>query len=256
MTVWTFNSTSFKSLGTGTAKIEWDATFYFKPPQDQPDLKPQAVSWIVPVAGTITMEDGTTQLPVSWDADNRIFKLESTAGSTTVDSYIVKSEIRQLVAAIGGDYYATGNSNLSTSTNVKFRDTVHDLSSASVTANNIPDNATVSKAFLYWSGWKNEESINYFTDAGTTFGNWNAGASWSFSSPAGNFKGTNDALGPALELKNFQDLHTYAGAIVSWKQWVTAGSTSSSQQNTAASDTVNPTLQEHGLLPERIGPVN
>lgn len=217
---------------TGTMPLIMDATFYFKPPQDQINLKPQAVSWIVP--------GGLTNTPVSWDADNRIFKLVSVSGSSTVESYIGKTQIRQLASAMGGDYYATGNSNLSTTGSNHYRSVWHDPSSAVVSGTNIPSNADVKAAYLYWTGWKPDSAAtSVFSDSCTSFNpNWTAGTSW--SSTGSYFKSTYDIshTGRDLTLTNGIDLGIYNKALVtlSWDQWVTAG-TSQTRVPTADGDT-------------------
>jgi|GEM_PF-1414783 len=224
-TVWSFNSTpafeDFPNIEDISATpLVMNATFYFKPPQNNTSLKPQAVSWIIPT-GTIAQT-----IPISWDADNRIFSLTSIAGATTIDSYIAKSEVRQLPAAIGGDYYATGNSNLSATGGNYYRDQWHDPSSAAVTSTSIPSNAEVKAAYLYWSGWKPDSSITtVFNDPCANFNNWTAGNTWSTNGSY--FSGTYDGshTGRDLTKSISLDLSTYSSALVkvTWDQWVTNG---------------------------------
>ncbi len=230
VTIWTFSNPVFASFPnpplTGTDPQVMDVYFYFKPPSGQPNAQPQAVSWVVPT--------GLTGIPVSWDADNRIFKIVSTAGSTTVESFIGKSEQRQLASAIGGDYYATGNSNLSASSGSLNRTVSHDPSSATVTSANIPSNAQVTGAFLYWSAWRSSNGTSLFSDSCTSFGNWTNGTAWSLGSSS--FQGHYDVshTGTTITKNSPLNLSSYKTATspmvnLSWNQWVTQGSGNTNQ---------------------------
>ena len=191
-TVWSFSPpypafASFPNI-MGTVPEVMDVDFYFEPPSDETTLQPQAVSWIVPIGVTI----GATPVPVSWDADNEIFKLESTAGKTDVVSYVAKTQERQLASALGGDYYATGNSNLSAVGSSKDRTQWNDPSTATVNNTDIPSNAQVAEAYLYWSGWKADSSATtVLTDPCTNINTyWTPGSSWSKSSTGSYYQGT------------------------------------------------------------------
>jgi Tfp pilus assembly protein PilX len=245
-TIWTFGSlpafTDFETTTppcvTGTMPLLMEATFYFQPPATHLDLKPQAVSWIIP-GGTVA-----STIPVSWDADNRIFKLVSVSGQSTIDSYICKTETRTLSSAIGGDYYATGNSNLSAASGSYYRTIWHDPSTATVSSTNIPSNATVAAAYLYWSGWKSDSNINVspFPDNCSNINtNWTAGAGSAWSSSSGHFQGHYDAshIVTDLDLTNGIDLSADKLGLVnlSWDQWYTSGSGSNSPTSAPASDT-------------------
>jgi hypothetical protein len=230
--------------GTGTtssAKI----TFTFNPAQT--GKTPIALSWMVPD----TSVTGFYDLPVVWDADAKVYKLTSTSGDSTVESFVAKSETRKMQAAISGEYYATGNSLLEDSNGDDSReDWVNGISaataysSAGVTSGNIPQDAEVAGAFLYWSAWREDTSSTYlsplnpddagsssditniWTRSGSTSPNTTA---WGNSSPVGNYQGhyaPNPSPGPTgyenLTLKNPLDLSSYAkdSVTVSWKQWV------------------------------------
>jgi len=254
-TVWTFSGPDFTTLPaaylSGTSPYVLTATFYYQPPQSQASTKVQAVSWIVP---TWTAPAGIS-IPVSWDADSRIFKLISMAGptaasypgnpsfndpqNTTVESYIGKSETRQLELAMGGDYYATGNSNLSAATGSYDRTIPHDPSSATVDNTDIPDNAHVTAAFLYWSGYKTSNGTTVFSDACTNFGNWSAGNAW--STPTNNYFQGHYNTGLDITKSSAINLSSYAtptspGVILSWNQWVTQGATGTSLTGLLNSD--------------------
>jgi hypothetical protein len=175
----------------GTLPVTSNVTFYIKPlDQTQPNIKPCAVPWITTANG---MAYG---IPYAWDADIKVYKVTSVAGGTTVESYFAKSELRQMQAAIAGDYYATGNSALSDTDGDKNRETWHDPSTAAVTGSNIPQDADVSYAYLYWSGWKSDAATTVIkTDPCNNFSYWpwTGGSRWTVSS--GMFKATGIAGG-------------------------------------------------------------
>ena len=230
-TIWSFSNPAFASFPNidGTNPIVMDAYFYFKPPSTQTSAQPQAVSWIIP--------SGLTGIPVSWDADTRIFKINSTAGSTAIESYIGKTQVRQMAAAIGGDYYATGNSNLSASSGSLYRTIAHDPSSATVANTNIPTNAQVTGAFLYWSAWRSSNGTSLFSDSATNFSNWTNGSAWSLGGSS--FQGHYDAshTGTTLTKNSVLNLTSYKTptsplVLLSWNQWVTQGSGSTNQTQT------------------------
>ena len=154
-------STAFVGLPSG--KGDWqvsgnhmkvDLFFDFTAPQ--PGSLPDAVAWI--------QTSGVNDIPFAWDADVRVFKITSMAPrGTEIDAYGIKIEQRQLAKAIPGDYQAIGNS-LMTDDNPDsghIRDTFHEPTPAnpsigSSTASDIPGNAEVAEAYLYWSGWYND----------------------------------------------------------------------------------------------------
>ncbi len=216
--VWTFNNVPFKDfpgVNTNSFPLVSKITFEYS---NNEGRNLEAVSWITTA--------GVTGVPYSWDADTRIHKVISVAGGTTVESYIPKSEVRQLGSAIGGNYYATGNSNLSASVHSKNRTIWHDPSSATVTASNIPENGNVAAAYLYWTGWKNDDSATAVhplnPDYCNNFTNWTADSAWDYTSYSGRFTGyTYHRTGENLILKNNLDLSSYSTGLVtiSWNQY-------------------------------------
>jgi hypothetical protein len=129
--------------------------FDFTGPEDQsPD---NAVSWI---SYSTDSDDFTT-----WDADVKVYKISSTATdpdtgtNTTVESYTSRVEMRKLGSAVSGDYVAVGNSLLTPTGDVNYRDQLYMQNSATIQSDDpdgagyIPPDATVQAAFLYWSGW-------------------------------------------------------------------------------------------------------
>jgi len=183
----------------GGEAIIWDVDSAFKLPgdTDYPLVRsfdfqftggqnPQALSWI-----TTT---GVVAVPLSWDADSKPYRIESTAGGTTAEAYVIKSELRKLGAAISGDYVATGNSlmmpdpnNNPYYPNQDWRSRLLEESSATIQngdssgAGYIPANAQVEGVYLYWSGFID---YHYLHKSG---GGWGGGWSWvpnpSFETP-------------------------------------------------------------------------
>jgi len=248
--IWSYSSppTFLELPAGGTLPLTADITFYFKPSdQTQPNLKPDAVPWIKTANGS------AYGIPYSWDADIKVYKVRSVVDATMVESYFAKSELRQLQQAISGDYYATGNSNLSASGSSKQRTVWHDPSTAAVTSTNIPPDADVAYAFLYWSGWKSEDSItSIFSDSCSSLpGNWTWNAStstWSANSGSGNpspsFRGNYGGTHTVrdLTLASPRDLSAYStGGVVtlSWDQWVTSPQGNQSVTSVPASDDSN-----------------
>jgi hypothetical protein len=203
--------------GVDTSKIPLTSTITFSFSSQQAGAIPSAVSWVT--------TDKVSDIPFSWDADTKVYHVTAEASGTTVETYLVQNDLRQLGGALAGDYYATGNSNLSDQNGDKYRETWHDPSSASVTSNNIPADADVAAAYLYWTGWKNNDSkadvapLN--PDTADNLNNWNADAAWDSTTNPGSFSGsTYNRAGKYLTLKNSLNLSQYAPGlvVVSWDQ--------------------------------------
>jgi len=145
--VWDVNQ-PFNDVPDAPRPVVRTFDFQFTGPVGQ---NPQAVSWI-----TTT---GVDAIPVSWDADSKPYRIESTAGGTTAEAYVIKNELRKLGAAISGDYFATGSSLIGYSRDDKYRDRLYRDSEATIATDEdgiygIPSEATVEAAFLYWTGWR------------------------------------------------------------------------------------------------------
>jgi hypothetical protein len=199
---------------------------------------PNAIAWI----STLGIDGNDTTPYIAWDADQRIYKITSTAGSTVVETYIAKNELRHMQSAIDGDYFATGNSNLSDTDSDRNREHWNDPSSSTVTSGNIPTEADVAFAYLYWTGWKNDSSTTFpLNDTCSNLTtNWDAGNAWSVSS--NHFRGHYDIshTGTDLTLKT-EDLSSYSsggGVTIFWDQWVNS-SGSQNQQRVPNSDDSN-----------------
>jgi Tfp pilus assembly protein PilX len=188
--IWTFDSPYYPFIGdAGNNKSEFPdvnldelpelastITFEFDGPEGK---APAVVSWI---DTDVTFAGG---LSYSWDGDQKVFQILSTAGDTTVEAYTIKSELRMMAAAIQGDYYATGNTLMYDSNNDYYhiRDTwtSSDHSSSSTisaesptgAANGIPSDAKISRAFLYWTSWYDDNNITTpYSDSCANYNNW------------------------------------------------------------------------------------
>lgn len=151
---WTYAGINYDNLPhSGSKRI---VTFEFTPNEDPTD----AFSW------TMTSR---TDVHLSWDTSKKIFEIASNAPSgsekqTTIVSHSVKKEFQALSSAINGDYQATGitlmRNHNNTSGDNDERERLYKETSATIKSktedptNGIPDDATVERIFLYWSGWK------------------------------------------------------------------------------------------------------
>jgi hypothetical protein len=245
--VWTFAnypfgldaSHHFPGVNPAASPMESIITFQFN---GTTGAKPSAVAWIntnLDLGGGITY---------TWDGDKQVYEITSTAGNTTIDGYTIKSELREMEAAIEGDYYATGNT-LMRDANPDYyhiRDTW--LSSDHSSSNNVPvessqgagdgvpEDAEVEFAYLYWTSWwddSNKIAVDPLDpDTCSTYGNWDrSGSSPYFNTSWGGdgevFSGHFGAGGVDgfryLTLKDGRvDLSPYAQGLVtvSWNQGV------------------------------------
>jgi hypothetical protein len=208
--LWDFNSLPFNSFPgvnpLGSPKTA-DVTFRFV--SSQPEVEPDTVAWI--------STSGVADVPFSWNSDCKVYKIASRAGSTAVETYMAKTDTRLLRSGIAGDYRATGNSLMRDVDGEGYYREKLD-SSSSATINDIPTDATVRAAYLYWSAWLNGVM---FLDTSDNFSNWNNGAAWSIQS--GKFGGHYISGGEAskyLTLQHSLDLSSYPpGSVnVMWNQ--------------------------------------
>jgi len=214
--VWVFSPpvafTSFGADPEGTP-MTTDITFSYTP--SKPGTSPVAIAWMV--------TGGVSDVPLSWDIDTRVYKITSVAGETEIEAYASKCELRKMGAAIAGDYIAVGNSLM--------RDTISDsydirdelLTESDAEVADIPSNADVIAAYLYWSGWFAEgTAVPIFEDDCSNFGEWISGSCWNIDD--GHFRshyssGAEDTR--YLTMKSSLDLSSYASGMVkvSWDQW-------------------------------------
>jgi len=224
--VWNFSSYPFAGSdnpvidpfpGVNPLDSPISSTITFQFTSTQPNRNPEAVSWIT--------TSGVSDIPFSWDADTSIYRITSIAGDTEVEAYTVKSELRELGSAIAGDYRAVGNT-LMIDRFFDFggpkRDTL--LTDSEAVIDDIPSDAKVIAAYLYWSGWFKESAVRtLFWDDCSDFRNWNnPGNVWKISS--GRFVGQYHGSAPEwhrfLTLQSSLDLSMYQGerVTVSWEQ--------------------------------------
>ncbi len=168
--IWSFTSEPFDDFPGVDPMVSprvAEVTFQFDSTEE--GIEPDTVAWI--------KTSGVSDIPFSWEANVKIYKITSRAGGTQIVSYMAKSETRLLRSGIAGDYRATGNSLMTDEdTNPDYRETWHSESSADV--NDVPTDATVRAAYLYWSAWR---SGAVFSDTCNNFTNWTRGDAWSIS---------------------------------------------------------------------------
>lgn len=169
----------FPGVALGGGAIEKSTiTFYYKTSENK---TPECISWV---------DTSGTSVNYAWDADVKVYGIHSVAttpaagtrpsSSTTIDAYTLKSEMRELVGATSGDYYATGDAFLYAAggplSDSKYRDVMYSSGEAVVGSvetsppnytydplEGIPDNGAIVYAYLYWTGWIDNDG---YTDPG------------------------------------------------------------------------------------------
>ncbi len=140
--------------------------------------RPSGVAWIV-TAGELAdyYYPYGGGVPISWDIDTRLYKIVSTAGDTTVEAYTSRSEMRNMYVSTPGDYAAIGNSLMIDEDEDGYtRETL--LSESTTPLTTLPNDAYVSHAYLYWSGFFRSGFSQEFwpavdtPDPCSTFNNW------------------------------------------------------------------------------------
>lgn len=175
--VWNFSAVRLEAFpGTDGAPMIKSFTFEYTGPEGQsPD---NAVSWI-----------DTSKVPgitYTWDADVKIYKILSVAGDCEVEAYAAKIEVRKLGAAISGDYHAIGNTLMTSEggpitgyNSEYYRDVLFKESSATVAVGDIPSNAVIEAAWLYWSGWiESAEQGPWPPETCDNMDDWIPGSHW------------------------------------------------------------------------------
>jgi hypothetical protein len=151
---------NFPGVDPSATPMTFNFTFDFELDYSESERSPEAVSWI--------FTSGVSDIQFTWDADVRVFHIESTAEGTVIDAYAIKSDPRQLISGINGDYRAVGNTMMENrETDPWYSGPVRDtlLGESDATVDDIPDNGQVELALLYWSGWVlGEEEVTLFYD--------------------------------------------------------------------------------------------
>jgi hypothetical protein len=217
--IWDYSSvnfTFFPGVDPEGTPLMTEITFQYS--SNQTGIRPSTVSWI--------KTSGVADVALSWDADVKVYRIISTADETEIEAYSIKCELRKLGSTIAGDYRAIGNSLM--------KDTEPDsncireelLSESDATVSNIPSDAVVVGAYLYWSGWF-ERALYQWEDSCDNFTNWEtSGNNWTYYS--GIFQGDyvgGDNETRYLTMKESLDLSGYASgtAEVFWEQWERGG---------------------------------
>jgi hypothetical protein len=228
---WNFTNYPFAGDGShdplpgvvsGDSPMTASITLPFTPqtPAQTPPLpkdRPSAIGWV--------QTSGVSDIPYSWNADVRAFKITSQCGDTSVESYIVKNELRDLGSTISGDYYATGNTLMrdAHSDSGHIRDTWVNATdhSSSVTVSAIPSTGDVAAAYLYWTAWERDN----FLDLCANLNNWHTGSSNVWAVSSSEFRGQY-ASGKArnIYLNNALDISSSTSAYVAWDQSVSTPS--------------------------------
>ena len=103
---------------------------------------------------------------LSWDTDCELYRITAAAADadtgkqTTIESYTFKEMMQKEGAYIKGDYRAIGNT-LMEDTDGDYRGIRDELLyESSATISDIPDDAEVAWAYLYWSAWWDTEGAD------------------------------------------------------------------------------------------------
>ncbi len=148
--VWSFSSLALYKFPPTTSGFPMVKTFTFSFTGPSGQLPGAALSWIDTT--------GVSGIDYTWDADKKIYEVDSTATDATgkdleIEACTVKMETRQLGSSISGDYIAIGNSLLTPTGDVNYRNRLYEGSSATIPTDSIPAGANVEAAYLYWVGW-------------------------------------------------------------------------------------------------------
>ena len=163
--------------GVESARVTFNYTA-----DEEGDL-PTAISW-VETSDYLSIDE---ILAITWDIDTKIYKIVSTAEDTEIEAYASRCELRNMNNAIGGDYMATGNSLMEANYYpYHTRDTLLEESSAEVTT--IPENAAVTKAYLYWAAWIDETKLLDEDCEDYTDNDWSNGSDWGIYSHWGTYR--------------------------------------------------------------------
>jgi hypothetical protein len=214
--VWEFSSAPFQDFpGVDPEEVPMVSEITFGFNASEPGTSPTAISWIV--------TSGVSDVPLSWDADNKVYRIVSVAGEAEIEAYSVKCGLRKLGAAIEGDYRAIGNSLMIDTypDSYDIRDELLDESDAEVS--DIPSDAEAIAAFLYWSGWfEGGTPQPVLEDDCKDFGNWISGSCWNIND--GHFRSHYSSGAPSTRyctLKDSLDLSSHDPGMVKvcWEHW-------------------------------------
>ncbi len=214
--VWEFASpapfTAFPGVNPEAFPLVTEVTFGYDSTLE--DVQPAAVAWMT--------TSGVAGLRISWDADTKIYRINASADRTEIETYAVRCELRKMGAAIAGDYRAIGNSLMIDYyyDPWEIRETL--LPESSTAVSDIPADAEVMAAYLYWSGWFEGVETTMLSDTCSNFGKWISGSNWNiyWGSFVSHYShGQEDTR--YCTLKNNLNLHYYDPDTVrvTWEQW-------------------------------------
>ncbi len=196
---------------------------------DNPAARPNAIAWIVtsgPLSDYYYPTGGG--VPISWDIDTRFYQITSTAGHTKVEAYASRCEMRNMYVATAGDYVAIGNSLMTDDDHdySDLRETWH--SSSTTTLSSLPNDAYISHAYLYWSGFfKSGFSAAFWgPDGCSNWNNWDGPNKYWHIETSGDdrfyaYKASSGNDTRYLTMKNCISLsgRPAGTTIVEWEQW-------------------------------------
>jgi hypothetical protein len=222
--VWSFaseNFTSFPDVNPLDSPMMTEVTFEFS--ANETGTSPATLSWIT--------TSGVSDVPISWDADTKVFHITSTAGETEIEVYSVNCGLRKLGSAISGDYRAIGNSLMVNTDGDTWGIREDKLDESYTEVDDIPSDAVVVAALLYWSAWfKGCDTQSLWEDVCSDFGEWISGSCWNIDS--GHFRSHYSGGAEQtryLTMKDSLDLSAYTSpmAKVAWEHWEEGGLSSS-----------------------------
>jgi hypothetical protein len=234
--VWDFSNGALFTNFPGVAPLGYplvsSITFEFSSASGQnPD---SALSWVI--------TDDVDDLSYSWDADTRVFNIESISSQTTVTAHTAKTEMRKMTSATEGDYFATGSSLLQATGDQNYRNRLYEESNATIETDEdgidgIPSQGMVELALLYWTGWIDWHGYDpsgsdiqlFYDDCNDLYSpasNWEYGSDWHESSSTSAFYAHHNSGGS----ENNRIITTKDGLIdlsgttgktveVSWRSW-------------------------------------
>ncbi len=236
--IWNFNDLVFTSMpNVKTTRVPMTTLITFDYIPSKAGTRPDGVAWVT--TGNVDLDgDGvSTGTHFAWDSDVRVFGIKSTAGPTTVETYVLKSEMRVNGGSVPGSYFAAGDTLMigPASGRTTRRDGTVTVGPPTVQGgdNGIPDDANISKSYLYWSAWRGESGVTRpLNDGAASFANWTNGGAWSVDSGVnfiGHYSGGADSTSE-LVLTNSINMSAYAAenpaadtkwyTALSWEQWV------------------------------------
>jgi len=163
--VWNFSSVALSSFPNKASDSPLVVTVTFKYTGPEGQIPELVSSWI----DTTGME--SSGITYTWDDSIRLYKIVSQAGTVQIEAYGAPSKFRKLKSTISSDYAVAGNTLMkATATSGGdryYRDTLYAESNSTITrtslqsippsgivpAGYIPEEATIDKVYLYWSGW-------------------------------------------------------------------------------------------------------